>query len=104
MNRLTSVPDGAKLWPASGEGANLVSTVTVSTVSTISTVSTVGLAVAVGVVGAVALIGLLATKEMATAHGSVRGRLIARFCDVGVWPLLAAFAVTVALKVAEVLT
>ncbi len=81
----------------------MVSTVTVSTVSTISTVTAVSLAVAVGVVGAVALVALLTTKELATAHASVRSRLIARFCDVAIWPLLAAFAVTVVLKVVEVL-
>ena len=82
----------------------MVSTVTVSTVSTVSTVTALGLAVAMGVIGAVALVGLLTTKELAMAHASVRSRLIARFCDVGIWPLVAAFAVTVVLKVVEVLT
>ena len=79
----------------------MVSTVTVSTVSTVSTVTAVGLVVAVGVISAVVLLSLLATKELATAHGSVRSRLIARFCNVGVWPLLAAFAVTLVMKVIE---
>ncbi len=82
----------------------MVSTVTVSTVSTVSTVTAVGLVMAVGVISAVALLGLLTTKELATAHGSVRSRMVARFCDIGVWPLLAAFAATVVIKVVEVLT
>jgi len=60
--------------------------------------------VAVGAISAVALMGLLATKELATAHGSVRSRVIARFCDVGVWPLLAAIAVTAVIKLIEALT
>ena len=82
----------------------MVSTVTSSTISTISTTTAVGLSVALGVVGVLALIALLTTKELASAGRGGRVRLVARFCDIGILPLALAFAVTVAIKVVEILT
>ncbi len=81
----------------------MVSTVTSSTISTITTTTAVGLATAIAVVGVLALIGLLMTKELASAGQSGNSKLVARFCDVGVLPLAVAFAVTVGIKVVQIL-
>jgi hypothetical protein len=81
----------------------MVSTVTSSTISTITTTTGGTLAAAVAVVAVVALIGLLMTKELASATQSGKAGLIARFCDVGIFPLVVAFAVTVGIKVVQIL-
>jgi hypothetical protein len=73
------------------------------TVSSISTITAMGLALAVGVLGTVTLIALLTIKELAAVQSSPVSRLVARFSDVGILPMMVAFAVTVAIKVAEML-
>jgi H+/Cl- antiporter ClcA len=81
----------------------MISTVTSSTISTISTVTAMGFTVALGVVCVLALIALLTTKELASAGQSGNSRLIAKFCDIGILPLVVAFGVTVVIKVVDIL-
>jgi|WetSurMetagenome_2_1015567.scaffolds.fasta_scaffold1491205_1 hypothetical protein len=81
----------------------MVSTVTSSTISTISTVTAMGLTVGLGVVCVFALIALLTTKELASAGQTGNSKLIAKFCDIGILPLVVAFGITVVVKVAEIL-
>ena len=81
----------------------MVSTVTSSTISTISTVTAMGLTVGLGVVCVLALIALLTTKELASAGQTGNSKLVARFCDIGILPLVVAFGITVVVKVAEIL-
>ncbi len=81
----------------------MVSTVTSSTISTISSITAMGFTVALGVVCVLALITLLTTKELATAGQSGNSKLIARFCDIGILPLVVAFGITVIVKVVEIL-
>jgi hypothetical protein len=80
----------------------MVSTVTSSTISTIST-NAAGLTTAIGIISVLALIALLTTKELASAGQSGTSRLVAKYCDIGILPLTFAFAVTVVVKVIEIL-
>jgi hypothetical protein len=81
----------------------MVSTVTSSTISTISSLSAMGLSTVLGVICVLALIALLTTKELASAGQSGTSKLVARYCDIGILPLAAAFGVTVIIKVVEIL-
>jgi len=78
----------------------LVSTVTTSTITTIAAM---GLTTTMSIAAVVALIGFLATKELASANLSPSSQLIARFFSVGILPMVMAFAVIVAVKIAEIL-
>jgi hypothetical protein len=62
-----------------------------------------GLTVGLGVVCVFALIALLTTKELASAGQTGNSKLIAKFCDIGILPLVVAFGITVVVKVAEIL-
>jgi len=78
----------------------MISTVTTSTVTTVTTVAIAG---SLALIGILTLLFLLIQKEVAS---SVQGRIagaLSRALNIGIAPLLIAFAVIVALKVAEVL-
>ncbi|MCL0052925.1 hypothetical protein M1M86_00295 [Dehalococcoidales bacterium] len=77
----------------------MISTVTTSTVTLID----MGLAAITGGAATVALIAFLIARELAHASPSPSSQLIARFLNVGILPLAVAFAVTVAVKIAEIL-
>jgi len=77
-------------------------TTTVTTV-TVSTVTVMGVAAALGLITTLTLIALLVTKEITTAIPGRDGIRWARTLNIGVVPLLVAFAVIVAVKLAEVL-
>lgn len=62
-----------------------------------------GLVVSIGVVAAVTLMVFLISKELASASLSPSYQLTARFLNVGILPMVMAFAVVVAVKIAEVL-
>ena len=79
----------------------MVSTVTTSTVTT---VTTIGFGVAMGLVAIIALLAFLFIRELATASKSTNHRFLARSLDIGIVPLLIAFAMIVVMKVVEVLT
>ena len=77
-------------------------TTTVTTV-TVSTVTVIGVAAALGLITTLTLIALLISKEIATALPGERGVRWSRTLNIGVVPLLVAFAVIVGVKMVEVL-
>jgi hypothetical protein len=82
----------------------MISTVTTTTVSTVTTtVTTVSFVASLGLVSVLTLFVLLLQKELATATESPRLKALGRTLDVAVVPLLMAFAMIVAVRVAEVL-
>ena len=81
----------------------MIITVTTSTVTTVTTITAMGLTTAVSIAAVVSLIFFLTLKELANAGGSGTSLRIARFFGVGILPLVMAFAVIVAVKIAEVL-
>lgn len=78
----------------------MISTVTTSTVSTVTTAALAG---AVALIGILVLLILLVQKELAGAAGSNRLRVLARVLNIGIVPLLLAFALVVFSRVAEYL-
>ena len=81
----------------------MITTVTTTMMLTVTTITAMGLTAAISIAAIVSLIALLTTRELANAGGSGTSLRIARFVSVGIVPLVIAFAVIVALKVAEVL-
>ena len=82
----------------------MISTVTTSTITTVTTIAAIGLTAAISVAAIVTLIAFLSTKQLAGASPSHSSKLIARFLNIGILPLIMAFAVIVVVKIAEVLT
>jgi len=54
-----------------------------------------------GVAATVTLIILLATRELATAHGGLRSKLLGHYLWVAIIPLLLVFALIVITKIIE---
>ena len=81
----------------------MITTVTTTMMLTVTTITAMGLTAAISIAAIVSLISLLATRELANANGSGISLRIAKFVSVGIVPLVIAFAVIVALKIAEVL-
>ncbi len=69
----------------------------------IITMVDMGYTAALGIATAAILMVFLATKELSHARGSNFPSHIAKFLDVAIIPLTIAFAVTLAIKIAEVL-
>ncbi len=82
----------------------MITTVTTTTVTTVTTITAMGLTAGMGIVAVVGLILLLTTKELVASSGSGTFLRISRFVNVGILPLVLAFTVIVAVKIAEVLT
>lgn len=78
--------------------------VTTITTSTVTTIAAMGLTATISIAAVVALIGFLTTKELVSANLSRSSQLMARFFSVGILPMVMAFAVIVAVKIAEILT
>ena len=76
---------------------------TVTTVTTVTTIAALGLTGAISIAAVVLLILFLTTKELAGASNLGFSLRIAKFVSVGILPLVMAFAVIVAIKIAEVL-
>jgi hypothetical protein len=74
---------------------------TTVTTTTVTTVTAMGLTVALGVVATLALIGLLVLKEISGAAPGERTIRWSRALNIGITPLLLAFAVIVAEKIAQ---
>ena len=74
---------------------------TTITTTTVTTVSGMGLAVGLGALASVILIALLVVKEIAGAAPGERAIRWTRTLNVGITPLLFAFAVIVAAKIAQ---
>jgi len=76
---------------------------TVTTVTTVTTMAALGLAAAISIACVVTLILFLTTKELAGTSSSGTSLRIAKFINVGILPLVLAFAVIVGVKIAEVI-
>ena len=76
---------------------------TVTTVTTVTSIAALGLTTVLGIVAVVSLIFLLAAKELASTKSSGAFLRIARFVNVGIVPLLIAFAVIVAVDITLIL-
>ena len=67
--------------------------------SAIATTAAIGIPDSFGVAATVTLIILLATREIAIAHGGLRSKLLGLYLQVGIAPLLFVFALIVILKI-----
>ena len=76
---------------------------TTVTTTTVTTVTALGLTGALGIMATLVLITFLVCKELASASAGERAIRWSRVLNVGIVPLLVAFAVIVAGKVAQVL-
>ena len=76
---------------------------TVTTVTTVTTIAALGLTGIIGIAAVVLLMLFLTTKELAGASSSGLSLRIAKFVNVGILPLVMAFAVIVVMKIVEVL-
>ncbi len=68
-----------------------------------TTIAGTGLTTVIGIAAGVSLIAFLISKELANATGSGTSLRIARFFSVGILPLVMAFTVIVAIKIAQAL-
>ncbi len=78
----------------------MISTVTTTTVAAVTLESLVG---SLALVSILVLLGLLIQKELATALAGIPARSMGRALNIGIVPLVIAFALIVGSKVAEVL-
>jgi hypothetical protein len=78
----------------------MVSTVTTSTIATITSTAIAGSLVLIGVC---TLLALLIQKELTTATKSRFARALNQALNIGIVPLLVAFVLIVAVKIAEAL-
>ena len=79
----------------------MISTVTTSTVTTVTTM--IGFGMALGLVAVIALIAFLGIRELATASEGGTQRLLAKSLDIGIVPLIIAFAMIIAMEMVEIL-
>ncbi len=78
----------------------MVSTVTVTTVTTIAAM---GLTASLSIFAVILLICFLTSRELLMASNSETKKFFGRTLNIGIIPLLLAFTVIVALKIAEIL-
>ena len=81
----------------------MISTVTTSTVTTVTTVAAMGLTATLSIAAVVSLIFFLTVRELASTSGSGTSLRIARSFSIGIVPLVMAFAVTIAVKIFELI-
>jgi hypothetical protein len=78
----------------------VISTVTTSTVSTISSLAIAG---SVALIAILVLLFLLIQKELASTATGTRFKTLSKVLNIGIIPLLMAFAVVVITRVAAIL-
>lgn len=76
----------------------MISTVTISTVTTM-----MGFGMALGLVAVITLIAFLGVRELATASRGSTHRLLAKSLDIGIAPLIIAFAMIIAMEMVKIL-
>ena len=81
----------------------MVSTVSTTISTAINSIAVMGLTGAVIIAAVTLLVSFLITKELSVASQSHSSRLVARFLNVGIVPLVMVFAVVVAVKILETL-
>jgi len=79
----------------------MISTVTTSTVTTVTTM--IGFGMALGLVAVITLIAFLGVRELATASRGGTQRLLAKSLDIGIVPLIIAFAMIIAMEMVKIL-
>ncbi|MBI4186041.1 MAG: hypothetical protein HY530_00855 [Chloroflexi bacterium] len=82
----------------------MITTITTTTITTITSIAGGGITAALGIAVVVMLIFLLTTKEVAVYSGSGSSLRVAKFCSVGIIPMLLAFAVIVAAQILQLLS
>jgi len=80
----------------------VITTVTTTTVTTITSVAAMGLVSTLGIVAVSSLVVFLVAKELAVAKSSGHSMRIARFANVGIWPLVIVLGALAAIKIFEV--
>lgn len=80
----------------------MISTVTTAT-TTIAIMATIALPDSVGIAAVIALIILLATRELAAAHGGSRLKLLGRYLVIPIIPLFLLFLVIVVTSIMEII-
>jgi hypothetical protein len=78
----------------------MISTVTTSTVSTVTTAALAG---SVALIGILVLLVLLVQKELSSAAVGTRFEALSKHLNIGIVPLMIAFAMVVVARIAEVL-
>ena len=81
----------------------MVTTVTTTTVTTVTSIAAMGFAAAVGIVAIGSLVAFLVTKELAGANRSGFSVQVAKFVNVGIWPLTIVLGVLAGIKITEIL-
>ena len=81
----------------------MVTTVTTTTVTTVTSVAAMGFVATLGIVAIGSLLVFLVAKELAAASSSGSSIRIAKFADVGIWPLTIVLGVLVGIKITEIL-
>ena len=82
----------------------MVSTVTTSTVSTVTTIAAVGVGTVATAIGSGTLLSFLATKELVSPVRAAKLKRVSQVVMIGVIPLSIAFAATIILKVAGIVS
>ena len=77
----------------------MVSTITTSTVTTVTTIAAMGLGFVIGIAAVVALVAFLTTKELVSVSQFRHFRLLGRYLNVGVLPLVIAFGAIVVVEI-----
>lgn len=73
----------------------------VCTVTT-STTAAMVMGASFGVIAAITVIVFLATRVLATVHGGSKPKLLGRYLDIAIIPLLFVFALTLTITIVEV--
>lgn len=81
----------------------MVTTVTTTTITTVTNVAAMGLVATLGIVAIGSLVVFLATKELAAASPSGSSIRVAKFVNVGIWPLTIVLGVLAGIKITEIL-
>ena len=80
----------------------MVTTVTTTTVTTITSVAAMGLVTTLGIIAVSSLVVFLVVKELAAANSSGSSIRMAKFVNVGIWPLSIVLGVLAAIKIVEI--
>ena len=77
----------------------MVTTVTTTIVAAITSVTAMGLASTLGIIAASSLVIFLVVKELAATSSSGSSIRMAKFVNVGIWPLSIVLGILAAIKI-----
>lgn len=81
----------------------MVTTVTTTTVTTITSAAATGLITTLGIVAVSCLVIFLVTRELSAAGSSGFSMRVAKFTNVGIWPLAIVLGILVGVQIAGIL-